>query len=326
VICTICSEVVPTSVVEHMANKYGGCKTCSKTKKIGYDEIMRQSRQLHGNKYNYDRVDRTTTSKKDTMTLECNTCHYIWPVIVKRHISKKRPTGCPDCAGKVPWTYQRLISKLSNLNGDKYNYDRIKPEHVKNAKSVIEIECNVCKYVWPSTIGYHFNSKSQCGSCAGKLPWSLQRLITESRKIHIDIDYSLIDPNMIMHQDTFIPLKCNKCETVWRPSIGNHIYRRTGCPGCNKSRGEVACQVAFEKLGITFQPQFIIEPFRKKYDFLIEHNSKQYLVEYDGEQHFNYVSHFHATEEIFEAKKEIDLEKNSKSSRSRISNHSNRLH
>lgn len=308
-VCNICFEVIPTTVTDHMGSKYGSCKTCSGTKELGCEEILRRAHQLHGNKYNYDRVDETITSTTCTITVECNTCHYIWPVLVDAHIRKKAPTGCPDCAGNAPWTHERLISRLSNLNGDKYNYNRIKPEHVENAKSVIEIECNACKNVWPSTINNHVNSKSQCGNCYGILPWSLQRLLIEASKIHSDIDYSLIDPKMVLHQNTFIPLKCNKCTTVWRPSIGNHIYRRTGCPGCNKSRGELACQIAFEKLGIPFQPQFIIEPFRKKYDFLIEYNSKQYLVEYDGEQHFNYVSRFHATEEIFEVKKQIDLEK-----------------
>ena len=35
-----------------------------------------------------------------------------------------------------------------------------------------------------------------------------------------------------------------------------------------------------------------------KIDFFVKHNDKQYFIEYDGEQHFKYIPHFHKGGEI----------------------------
>lgn len=41
-------------------------------------------------------------------------------------------------------------------------------------------------------------------------------------------------------------------------------------------------------------------------DFFVKHNDKQYFIEYDGIQHFEFNNFFHKTEEDFENQKRRD--------------------
>ena len=129
----------------------------------------------------------------------------------------------------------------------------ITAEHIKCAKSYVPIRCNICKYQWQVSI----NHKDECPNCAGAIPWALDRLLMKVRQIHDDkYNYSLIKENHIQNVRSYIPLICNCCPYYWTPTIYGHMHRKTGCPSCKISKGELECRNVLLKLNIPFSIQF----------------------------------------------------------------------
>ena len=69
-----------------------------------------------------------------------------------------------------------------------------------------------------------------------------------------------------------------------------------GCPVCNSSRGELQIETWLKNNNIYFERQKTFDNLRnpktnKKLHFDFYIPSKNILIEYDGEQHFNCISH-----------------------------------
>lgn len=65
------------------------------------------------------------------------------------------------------------------------------------------------------------------------------------------------------------------------------------CPFCSKSQGERIVSKILTNLGIHYIPEYrhpLIS--HKRYDFYFQHNDGNYLIEYDGMQHFQDVPFF----------------------------------
>lgn len=104
---------------------------------------------------------------------------------------------------------------------------------------------------------------------------------------------------------TSLSFKCAKGHT-WITSAGT-VIRGSWCPVCRCSHGEEAVRKVLTDAAIPFVPQFqhALLPTRK-YDFAFVYNGQHYIIEFDGEQHFNYVPFFHKDENMFKFKQEID--------------------
>jgi hypothetical protein len=94
----------------------------------------------------------------------------------------------------------------------------------------------------------------------------------------------------------------------WQCQEG-HIFNLTGykvhrrgkwCPQCGCSIGERKIRAFFREFNIPFYPQFRLATLpSRKYDFYFHYNGQNYLVEYDGEQHFRYVRKYHREKSRF---------------------------
>ena len=101
--------------------------------------------------------------------------------------------------------------------------------------------------------------------------------------------------------------KCSKGHE-WKASVYNRINRKSNCPICNESKGELAIREWLIKQGIRYESQASLNPCTKwLYDFYLpEHNI---AVEYDGIQHFEFVPHFYSSQSEFDTRQKIDLAK-----------------
>lgn len=84
------------------------------------------------------------------------------------------------------------------------------------------------------------------------------------------------------------------------------------CRKCVRSGGELFISAALENLNIPFEIE-VNNPLLKKklrFDFYFEYNSKRYYIEFDGEQHFKFVSLWHTTKENFLHQQQRDIIKN----------------
>ena len=99
-----------------------GCPECAKEKKRKTkEEFIRDAINVHGNKYNYDKVEFVDTKTKVMITCPI---HGDFPMTPNNHTSMKQ--GCPDCAREAQIkTTEEFIARAREIHGDKYNYGKV---------------------------------------------------------------------------------------------------------------------------------------------------------------------------------------------------------
>ena len=96
----------------------------------------------------------------------------------------------------------------------------------------------------------------------------------------------------------------NECDI----DMGNLRSGKSQSCGCTQSKQEENIIKLLTKNNIPFQYQYRFSDFAtKRFDFYI---NNQYIIEFDGQQHFNYVNSGWNTKEHFERIRKSDLEKN----------------
>lgn len=77
----------------------------------------------------------------------------------------------------------------------------------------------------------------------------------------------------------------------WEASVSSRTFSKTGCPFCNTSHGEILVADILSKMNIDFDIQYRFDDCRAEkplpFDIAVIRAEKPFLVEYDGEQHFN---------------------------------------
>lgn len=201
-------------------------------KRYTYPIFLERARIVHGDKYNYDNVKESDIQTiRSKITIVCNKCSYEWTTAINTHING---ANCPECAGRVDWNYDRFLRRAAIAHGNKYNYDRINPNDVRNSKSRVTVICNTCLYEWTSKVKNHIHGARNCPNCAGKIPWNLERFLNQARRIHGDKhDYTRVTSDHIQNVESRVPVTCNSCHYSWTPSIKSHINSESGCMYCN---------------------------------------------------------------------------------------------
>ena len=145
-----------------------------------------------------------------------------------------------------------------------------------------------------------------------KLKEKEKNFIKKAKKIHhvMNYDYSKVEyksaKNKVIiscptHGDFFV-----------RPR--DHITKKSGCPACAASKGEIKILEFLMENNIDFIHQHSFpdllsdKGFPLLYDFYIK--DLNLLIEFDGVQHFKFMPYFHKTREEFERQKKHDDLKN----------------
>lgn len=283
-----------------------------RSSKWNRQNVIQQATDVHGNIYDYSMVsDDNVKCSNSHIPVRCTICEYVWEPTIHHHINHK--SGCPECAGKVKWTLERFLQRVIVIHGNKCDYSMVTNEHIQGKDSLVPVRCLICEYFWMPSIHGHINGKTGCPDCAGRVPWTLERFINKASSIHGNkYDYYMITVDHIQGKDSNVPITCNTCNYIWNPTIHGHIYHKYGCPRCKFSKGEIQCAHVLDELGLTYQIQYVIESLpRKRYDFMFIHKDRKYLVEFDGQQHFEFNSFFHSNIESFLQRQQVDVIKTS---------------
>ena len=161
-VCIICPEhgefwQTPASHVRgyncpKCANKKRG-DTFRKTS----NHFINQAKNIHGNKYDYSKVNYINSSTK-----VCVICpeHGEFNILPQNHLLGQ---GCPKCAGKHLST-KEIINKFKNVHGNKYDYSKV--EYSKMHEKVLII-CPEHGEFW-QTPSKHISGQG-CPKCANKI-------------------------------------------------------------------------------------------------------------------------------------------------------------
>ena len=149
---------------KHFDSQYG-CPKCGiiRQHKAGNltAKFIKRARKIHGDKYNYDKVDYKGNQSK--VTIICPD-HGDFLQSAGNHLSRK--SGCPLCASlnlkrRLTFTTKEFVHRAREIHGNKYNYDKVDYEH--NRKNVIII-CPV-HGEFKQTPGKHNGRKQGCPKC-----------------------------------------------------------------------------------------------------------------------------------------------------------------
>jgi hypothetical protein len=165
------------------------CPECYGQKKLTSEEFIEKAKKVHGDKYDYSKVDY-----KNSATKVCIICsdHGKFYQIPNDHL---RGRGCTKCGGTSNLTTEEFIKKARELYGDRYDYSKVE---YKNNKMPVEIFCKVHGY-FSQTPKLHLNG-SGCYKCnRGFSSDSKLSLLSDSDVEHLSVHQliELIGQNLL---------------------------------------------------------------------------------------------------------------------------------
>lgn len=145
------------------------------------DEFLKRARNIHGDKYDYSKVDLNNRDEKGRVCIICPIHGEFWQ-IPSNHLKGK---GCFLCNGGVKKDKSDFIKKAREIHGNKYDYSKV--EYI-NAHTKVCISCPIHGEFW-QTPANHLCGKG-CLKCVGKNK-TTDFFIEEAKKIHGNkYDYS----------------------------------------------------------------------------------------------------------------------------------------
>lgn len=137
-VCIVCQEHGIFYQTPHNHLKGQGCPICRYIKsgnsnKLGLNEFIKRSKQIHGDKYDYSKVKYV-----DNKTKVCIICpeHGEFWQTPSKHINRKQ--GCPYCSGNARKTEEQFVKEANQIHNNKYDYSKV--DYKCNNKQV----CIIC--------------------------------------------------------------------------------------------------------------------------------------------------------------------------------------
>jgi hypothetical protein len=250
-------------------------------KKLTTEKFIEKARKVHGNKYDYSKVEY-----KNAHTKVCIICpiHGEFWQIPNDHLNG---SGCPKCKiNKIisikKMDEKKFIEKSKKIHGDKYDYSKV--EYI-NSKTKVCIICPIHGEFWQKP-NNHLRGQG-CLKCGCKV-YDTNTFISEACKIHGDkYDYSKVE---YKGATTKVCIICPEHGEFWqKPNY--HINNKSGCPSCSQSHLENDTYSFLKNKEIIFEQQ-------KKFNWLGLMRLDFYLPEYNiaiecqGIQHYQPIEFF----------------------------------
>jgi hypothetical protein len=176
-VCITCPEHGEFWITPHHFLQGHGCQKCAKWVRYDRESFIERSKQVHGDKYNYDKLIYNGITKP--ITLICP-IHGEFTQNAHSHLNGH---DCPECSGKKRYTFEHFLKKAREVHGDKYQYREI--EKVENLKSKVAIICpEHGEFVM--SVDYHINGKHGCPKCNESKLEAEVRTVLERNHIKFD--------------------------------------------------------------------------------------------------------------------------------------------
>ena len=277
----------------HLSNKQG-CPVCGGSKRLTTKEFIKKSKKIHKNKYNYEKANYVNSKTKVTLTCKK---HGEFEQTPNKHLIGH---GCPKCGNIEILTKENFIELSNKVHNNKYNYD--KSDYTSNYKEV-SIHCEQHGY-FKQKPKKHLKGQG-CPDCAINKKLTKEIFIKRSIKMHGN-KYNYEKVNYI-NNSTKVMIMCKK-HGKFEQTPASHLNLR-GCPTCTSSKGEIIIENYLKENNIKFKSQYSFQDLKYKrqllFDFALLDNKDNLicLIEYNGQQHYNFIKFVHVYQEIFEKSK-----------------------
>ena len=258
------------TTLDNHVNGKTGCPMCKGVKKLTTEEFIKRAKEIHGDKYNYNK-----TEYKNARTKVCIICHEhgeFWQE-PRHHLDGN---GCPMCKGVKKLTTEEFIKRAKEIHGDKYDYSKV---NYKNAKEKVCIICPEHGEFWQEASSHL--SGNGCPKCKGGIVSNTDEFIKKANIIHSSFyDYSKVEYKNAKEKVCII---CPKHGEFWQEA-SSHLSGK-GCPKCKSSKLENIMLNFFNKKNINYIYQYRFPELGKKsFDFYLP--LYNIVIECQGEQHY----------------------------------------
>jgi len=196
-------------------------------KALTTEEFIKKAQKIHGNRYDYSKVNYINAFEKITITCKD---HGDFKLSPNNHTRNSKSGNCPKCI-RLKNTKSNLdyIKEAKSIHGNKYDYSQT---NYKGAYSKVTI---ICKIHGPfETTAREHTRGTGCYECGlitikEKLSSNLEDFILEARKIHGNkYDYSLVE---YLGNKKDVTIICKK-HGEFNQSPNGHLSQKQGCPIC----------------------------------------------------------------------------------------------
>ena len=189
--------------------------------KITTEEFIKRAREVHGDKYDYSKVEYVNNHTK--VCIICTEHGDFW----QRADSHLSGIGCPKCSKKYKYETEEFIKRAREVHGNKYDYTKTQ---YKGGRQKICINCPEHGEFWKLPYE-HLNGKG-CPKCVNKkftnTKSTTEEFIERAKKVHNNkYDYSKVDYE---NGRTKVCITCPEHGEFWQlPYV--HLQGH-GCPKC----------------------------------------------------------------------------------------------
>jgi len=268
----------------------------NKMKRLTTQEFIDRARQVHGDKYDYSKVNYVNANTN--VCIVCKT-HGEFMQLPFTHI---KGSGCPLCANeKVSKDYtlskDEFVRRSISIHGDKYDYSLV---NYKSASDKVKIICPI-HGVFEKSPHNHWKGQG-CPACVNHEPkMSTQRYVEKAKNVWGDVyDYSQVE---YVNSKQKIKIICREHGLFYQEP--QHHLQGSGCPLCKSSRGENVISKFLNDNNIPFlrQRPFVNDNIfaqRKHFvvDFYIQESNV--IIEYNGIQHYEPIGRFGGKESFIQ--------------------------
>lgn len=254
IVCPIHGTFLQTPI-NHL--KGCGCNKCShadigQKRRLSFEEFVRRSREIHGDKYSYDKV--LYKGNDVPVVITCP----IHGDFEKRPSDHWAGSGCNACAGIVSYTTETFIERAKMRHGEKYDYSKT---IYRGMAQKIQYRCR--RHGLIEQLAYD-HLKSGCRFCANNVPWNKHMIINYLNTRFGDA-FGFECTGVVANEKDKITIVCSKHGKSER-SIASLINCKTPCVKCSRYAARNDIRVLYN--------QFINKCTRiheRKYDYRLVH-------------------------------------------------------
>ena len=264
-------------------------------KKLTTEEFIERARKVHGNKYDYSKVNYVNAKTK--VCIICPIHGEFWQT-PDLHL---QGGGCSLCSGKIQLSENEFTRRANLVHNNKYDYSKV---NYINYHTKICIICPIHGEFWQEPAN-HLCGKG-CRKCSrNSYNYKTDEWILLAKQVHGNkYDYSKVS---YRNSSIKVCIICTKHgEFLQEPN--NHLMGQ-GCPKCKESKLEYNTRKILEDNKIEYE-------YQKKFEWLGNQRLDFYLpkhkiaIECQGGQHYKPVDFGGKGEDwakkLFEKTKKLD--------------------
>lgn len=266
------------------------------TVKLSKEDFIKQARNVHGDKFDYSKVDYNGITKRVIITCPIHGDFLQEP---RYHLKGQ---GCKKCYGNHKHTTEEFVENAKKMHPE---YDYSKVVYERSNKKV----CIICPehgefFITPDNL---LNQKQGCKKCGTERAQLKNRMkpedfLLKAREVHgWKYDYTKVK---YINTDTKVCIICPEHGEFWQSP--HHHLNGHGCPECGRNDvTELKLYESIKKIFPdaihTYKPSFLNTTGKpQSLDIFIP--SLNTAIEYQGRQHFVTVSRYGGEKELTKTK------------------------